>query len=248
MTTVHDHDPVGHGHGLFLVVRDVDECDPDLVLNPLQLELHFLAQLEVERAERLVEEEHARPVHERPGKRDPLLLSARELPWLAALEPRETDELKRFVDPRAQLAFLDAATTQPEGDVLEDREVREERIRLEDRVHVALVGRQRRHVDSPELDASLGGLLEAADHPQRRRLATARWPEEREEVAALDVERDVVDGDDVVEALRQPDQADVVVGRRSGRRRCRSFDGQCSCSHASASTSPRMPVISSNSA
>ena len=49
----------------------------------LQLELHLLAELQVERAERLVEQQHARPVDERARQRDPLLLTARELPRLA---------------------------------------------------------------------------------------------------------------------------------------------------------------------
>ena len=57
---VHDRDGVGHGHGLFLVVRHVDERDADLGLDALELELHLPAQLEVERAERLVEQQHAR--------------------------------------------------------------------------------------------------------------------------------------------------------------------------------------------
>ncbi|HEY6017040.1 MAG TPA: coproporphyrinogen III oxidase [Gaiellaceae bacterium] len=48
------------------------------MLDPLQLQLHLLAQLQVERAERLVEQEHARPVDERPRERDPLLLAAGE--------------------------------------------------------------------------------------------------------------------------------------------------------------------------
>ena len=40
---VHDRNLVGHRHGLFLVVGDVDEGDSDVVLDPLQLELHLFA-------------------------------------------------------------------------------------------------------------------------------------------------------------------------------------------------------------
>ena len=55
----------------FLVVRDVHERDADLVLDPLELELHLLAELEVERAERLVEERRARAaVDERASQGD----------------------------------------------------------------------------------------------------------------------------------------------------------------------------------
>ena len=57
-------------------MRDVDEGDRDVVLDQLQLELHLLAQLEIERAERLVEEQNARAVDERAGQGDTLLLAA----------------------------------------------------------------------------------------------------------------------------------------------------------------------------
>src|SRR5579884_2683175 len=240
---IHDHDAVSHRHRLFLVVRDVHERDADLVLDPLQLELHLLAQLEIERAERLVEEQHARLVDER----DALLLAARQLARLASLEPREADELQRLADAAPQIAALHLAPTEAERDVLEDRQVREERIRLEDGVHVALVRRQRRDITAAELDPPGRRLLEASDHAQRRRLAAAGGAEERGEAAPLDVERERVDCDDVVEALRQLDQADVDVGRSVaddglfGR-----HDGHPSRSHASLSTSPRIPTISSN--
>src|SRR5262249_60473005 len=136
-----------------------------------------------------------------PGQREPLWPAAGQLPRLAPLQPGKADELEGLDHARPQLALLHSAASQPESHVLEDREVREERIRLEDGVHVALVRRQRGDVDPAQLDPSLGRLLEAADHPQRRRLAAARGAEEREELAAVDVERDAVDGDDVVELL-----------------------------------------------
>ena len=72
----HDDDRVAHRQRLFLVVGHVHERDPDLALEGLELELHLLAQLEVEGAERLVEEEHGGPVDERAGERDALLLAA----------------------------------------------------------------------------------------------------------------------------------------------------------------------------
>ena len=49
---------------------------PDLVLDALQLDLHLLAQLEVEGAERLVEQQHLGPVDQRPGQGHPLALAA----------------------------------------------------------------------------------------------------------------------------------------------------------------------------
>ena len=52
---------------------------PVSMLQPLQLDLHLLAQLEVERRQRLVEQQHLRPVRQRAGERHALLLAAREL-------------------------------------------------------------------------------------------------------------------------------------------------------------------------
>ena len=82
----HDRDPVAHAHRLFLVVGDEDERDAELALEQLELDLHLLAQLAVERAERLVEQQHARAVDERPGERDALLLAAGQLARLAVGE------------------------------------------------------------------------------------------------------------------------------------------------------------------
>ena len=93
---VHDRDPVAHRERLFLVVGHVDERDADLALDALELELHRLAQLEVERAERLVEQQRARVVHERAGERDALLLAAGELAGLAVGEVGEPHDLEQL--------------------------------------------------------------------------------------------------------------------------------------------------------
>ena len=98
LAVVEDREAVAHRQRLLLVVRDVDEGDPELLLDPLQLDLQLLAELEVERPERLVEQERLRPVHDRAGERDALALAARELGGLAAavaLELHERERLRR---------------------------------------------------------------------------------------------------------------------------------------------------------
>ena len=94
---VEHRDAVAHRQRLLLVVGDEDEGDADLALHLLQLDLHLLAQLEVERAERLVEQQHLGPVDQRPGQRDPLPLAARELVRLAVGEPLEPHGRQRLV-------------------------------------------------------------------------------------------------------------------------------------------------------
>ena len=111
---VHHRDAVAHRERFLLVVRDVDERDADLALDALQLGLHLLAELEVERAERLVEQEHLGLVHDRARERDPLALAARELHRPAAAEPGEPHEVERaFGALRAARARATLRTRSP---------------------------------------------------------------------------------------------------------------------------------------
>ena len=77
--------------------------------------------------------------------------------------------------------------------ILEHGEVREERVRLEDHAHLALVRRAARGPRPSTRMRPRRRVLEAGDHAQRRRLAAARRPEQRDERSALERERDVVD-------------------------------------------------------
>ena len=131
---------------------------------------------------------------------------------LRVSKPGSSTSSSISVTRRLDLGVLDALAAQPEGDVLVDRQVREQRVVLEDRVDVALVGRQPGDVLALELDQPGRRLLEAADHPQGRRLAAAGRPEEAEELAVLDLEVDVVDGDRIAELLDHIDEPDVDVG------------------------------------
>ena len=69
---------------------------PRAALDLLELELHLLAQLEVERAERLVQQQRGGFVDERARERDPLLLAAGELPRPALLHPLEAHRAQRI--------------------------------------------------------------------------------------------------------------------------------------------------------
>ena len=97
---VHDRDPVGHRQRLFLIVRHVDERRLRLLLDVLQLELHLLAQLQVERAERLVEQQGGGTVDQRPREGNALLLAARELARLALVQALEPNGEERVRDAR----------------------------------------------------------------------------------------------------------------------------------------------------
>ena len=223
----HDRDPVGHRQRLFLVVRHVDERDPELLLDPLQLELQRLAQLCVERAERLVEQQHRRI---RARARAPARRAAAGRPTAgpaAVARARQAHRLEHLQHALPDLGALLLPPPQPERDVVEDVEVREERVALEDGVHLPLVRRRRRHVGAVEQDLAAVRPLEAGDQPQRRRLAATGRSEQREELAAVDVQVDAVDRDDVGELLAQRDEIDRPVA---------SCLERCELAHCAASS------------
>jgi hypothetical protein len=86
-----------------------------------------------------------------------------------------------------------AAAQQRELEVLPDREMRVERVALEDHRDVAVAGRD--VVDHPtaDRDGAGGDLLEARDHAERGALAAAGRPHEHHERAVGDREVDRVD-------------------------------------------------------
>jgi hypothetical protein len=197
-------------------VGDVHERDPDIALDALELELHALAHLQVERAERLVEQEHGRPVDDGPGDGDALLLAARQLVGLALGEVAEVDDLERRANLRVDLAPGQPGLARTECDVVADAQVREERVMLEDHVRGAPVRWLAR--DVPAVDQDPAGVRddEAADHPQGRRLAAPARTEEREELAGLDVERQRADRHEVAVPLRHAVEADRRAGLAVG--------------------------------
>ena len=181
---VHHRDPVAHRQRLLLIVGDVDEGDPDLALDPLQLDLEPLAQLQVERPERLVEQQHLRQVDQRPRQRHPLLLPARELRRAPLRLGREADPLELGARP--------ARRSRPSAPSCASARRRRCRRR-------SGAGRGRSSgrrcwsaggaAAAPSTSApsirivALARRLEAGDHPQRRRLAAAARPEQGEELA-----------------------------------------------------------------
>ena len=125
------------------------------------------------RAERLVQQQNFRVVYKRPCYRDALLLAARKALYRALFEPGEVHKLQHFSDAADYLFFADLLYAQSEGDVLVYVKVREQRVLLEHRVYVALVGRQVVYALAVKHDVAGCRRQEPADDTQRCGLAAA---------------------------------------------------------------------------
>src|SRR5215470_15774753 len=205
---IQHRDAIAHRQRLLLVVRHVDEGDADLALHPQQLELHLLAELEIERAERLVQQQHLRLVDDRAGQRDALALAAGELRRLARAEPGQPYHLQGAVHLLAPLGPGHAADAQAVLDVPPDRHVREQRVVLEHRVDVAGVGRDPGHVRPAEQDPAVVRAFEPRDQPQQSGLPRPGRSEQGEELAGAHGQVDAVHRGHAAVTLPQPRDVD----------------------------------------
>ena len=109
---------------------------------------------------------------------------------------------------RSSSGLRRAAHLQAIGEILAHRHMREDRVVLEDEADAAPAHRHAGHVAAAEQDAPAGRLLHAGDHVHGRRLAAARRPEQRHELAVLDGEVHGLQRGEVAEFLDQALQAD----------------------------------------
>ena len=199
LSLAHHRDVVGHRQGLALIVGDVDERDSDTLLDGAELRAHVLAELQIERRQRLVEQQHVRFGRERPGDGNALALSPRQLVAHLFALVGQRDQIEQLLGPPAALGAPQAAHLEGERDVLPHRHEREECEVLEDEGGGPLVRTNPRHVPAADPHHALRGLQEAGYGAQQSGLAAPRRSEEAEEPAFGDVDAHVPGGDEIAE-------------------------------------------------
>ncbi len=190
---VQDRDAVAHGHGLHLVVGDVHRGGPQLVLELLDLGPHLHPEPGVQVRERLVEQEHRRVADDGPPQGHPLALPARKLPGLALEHGAEAQDPRGLGHPPPPFGLRGPADPQAELQVLADRQVRVQRIVLEDHGHVPGLGGK--VVDGCAADGDGPGAegLEAGDHPQHGGLSAPRRSHQDHELVVADLQVKPID-------------------------------------------------------
>jgi hypothetical protein len=151
----------------------------------LQFEVHALARHRVERAERLVHQQHRRIVQQRPQDRDALLHAARELPRVLVLEAFQVGHLDEAVGALARRLHRHAADLGLQQDVVEHAPPRQQQRALE---HDAHVGLRAAHRLARQAELAAAGGQEAGHHLHQGALAAARRADDRDELAGPDLE------------------------------------------------------------
>ena len=210
LALLHDRDAVGHGQRLDLVMGDDDGRLVELGEDFLDLGAHRLTQLDVEAAQRFVEEKAGGIAHDRAADRDALFLAFAKL-MRTSLENRlEVERFAHARDARRDLGLAQILGVQGVGEIVLDREARIEGIELERHRHVAFARGQVVDPLAGDHDVAGGRPLQSRDHAQHRGLAASGGAEQAHDFAMADLEIRLIDRDEAVaEALCQLFEPDL---------------------------------------
>ena len=179
-----------------------------LVVQPPQPAPQALPHLGVQRAKRLVEQQHLGFDRERPGQRHPLPLAAGELRRVAVGQALQMDQLQQLRHAVADLLLAGPqfarADSQAEGDILEDGHVPEQRVVLEHETHPPLAGVLACDVVALKQHRAVGvGIrgLQSGDDAQQGGLAGPGWAQQRHQLALVHNEAHVAQSGEAAEGL-----------------------------------------------
>ena len=202
----------------------IDKGDLHGLLDALEFVLHILAQLQVQGAQGLVQQQDLGPVHQGPGDGHPLLLAAGQGGDVPLFKAPQVHDLQHLHDPVVDLFLgqlhlfalgVRLGDAQAKGDVLIHVEVGEQGVFLKDRIDGPLVGRDRIHPHAVEQHIARGGRLKTTDDAQGGGLAASTGAKQREEFLIIDIQVDVIKHDLVVESHGTVVQADQLFGHVS---------------------------------
>ncbi len=185
---VENEQSVAEGHGLYLVVGDVEAGDTEAALQAADLAAHLDAKLGIEVGEGFVEQEEPGLADDGAAHGDALALAAGELAGLAGEERADFELVGRLFDAAADFRAGKAANTQAVGHVVEHGHVRIERIVLEHHGDVASGGVGGGDVAAIKDDPAGGGLFEAGDDPEQGGFAAAGGADDDEHLAVVEAQ------------------------------------------------------------
>jgi hypothetical protein len=99
-----------------------------------------------------------------------------------------------FPDAIFYVRVFHLSNAQAKGDILKDRHIGKQGIGLKDHTHVSLVRRLVGKVGTVQRDGATRRSFKARHHAKRRRFSTSRGSKERNELALIDIEIEILNG------------------------------------------------------
>ena len=178
----HHQHPVGEEQRLLDIVGDEQHGAVVLLPHFEQPFLHVGAGEGVQRAERLVEQQHLARAQQGAHQRGALAHAAGELRRALVGEAAEAETVEQRPRPLARLGARRAEDLDAERDIVADGAPRQQQVALE---HVGAVGPAVGHVGAVDEDVAGAGIEQAGDHVEDRALAASRGPDDGDELARV---------------------------------------------------------------
>jgi hypothetical protein len=198
---IHDAHMIRQHQRFGLIVRDIHEGGAEGGLQLFELDFHVLAQLEIEGAQRLVEQQQCGFEHEATGDGHALALTARQLIDALGRGAGKPHALQHGVAASRAFGAIHAAAGQPEGHVLAHGHHGKQGQLLEYHVDGPTIRRDVLHAATADDDGAAIRRNEAGNHAQQGGLTAARGTEDGKEAAARYRERKRIDGSVIRETL-----------------------------------------------
>src|SRR6266567_3471171 len=179
----HDNHLIGKRHGLGLIVRHIDGGQVQLVMDALEFDTHFVAQIGVQVRERFVQQEQGWLQCYGAGNRQALLLPTAELAGIALAIFFQMDQFKSLLYTFFTLGSGNAADFQAITHVALYAEVREQGVVLKDHAKAALLGGHILNRLTIEQNLALAQFQQSGQTVERRGFSAAAWPQQRDELA-----------------------------------------------------------------
>ena len=190
------------------LVGDDDDGDAGNVAHVAQQRQDLSGRLGVERAGRLVTQEHGGIVGQGAGDTDALTLAARQLGRVGVAAAFEADEFEEFRDAFAALRGGNAGELERVADVVGGGASIQEVRRLEHHADTAACSAQRgtrqgRQVEAVDDNVAIGGLLQGRQTPDERGLTGTGAADDPVDRTAINVQ---------VHPIKRDDRAAVFHG------------------------------------
>ena len=199
---LHGHHPPGQHIDDLPVMGDQNDRRAQFI-DLLEQGYHIVAVDQIEVPGRLIGKDDAGPVDERTGDGEALFLAARELVREVRRLLGQSHDIQDLGHVIGDAALRSADHFEREGDVLERGAIGEELEILENGADLPaqerdVVARDGSQVDAVDEDQSIGRRLLAGQQTQERGLAGACRPDDGNELAILDGEVDLVEGNEII--------------------------------------------------
>src|SRR4029077_14217173 len=144
---------------------------------------------------------------------DSLTLAAGKLRRIAVGEEVELHQFQQFMDAALDFGLGGPRSAREHAkskrDIFKYRHVAEERVMLKNETDLAIANADVARVLAMEEHLAGVGCFEARDNSEQRRLARARQSQQRDQLAGLDMEADMIDRNEVAELLADVSKLDT---------------------------------------